>query len=74
MAWEVDTDRIDLCSCGKGKKRYVSESNDWNESRTYVYISCKECYEKALEYQSMRNKAPNFVKHDDSNYIYKENI
>lgn len=74
MSWEVMHDRIEQCECGKGHTRYVSEMNDWNDSRTREYIDCKECYEKYLEYKTKSFNCPNEAKHDYTEYIYVEKI
>ena len=74
MSWEVMCDEVKKCECGKGNIRYVSEMDDWSNSRTHEYIDCKECYEKYLEYQRKVNECPNIAKHDNTNYIYVNNI
>lgn len=74
MSWERITDRITKCECGKGKTRCIFEMDDWNNSRSYEYVDCKDCYEKSLEYQKKRNECPNPAKHDDTKYILVEKI
>lgn len=74
MSWETITDKVKECECGKGKVRYILEMDDWNDSRSEQYISCRECYEAALKHQDNSYKSPNPVKHDDTRYIYCEDI
>lgn len=74
MSWETMVDKVEKCQCGKGKTRYISESDDWNNYRSEEYISCKECYEAALKSQANSYNCPNPVKYDDTRYIYSENI
>lgn len=74
MSWDIITDRVRKCECGKGKSRYISEMDDWNNSRSVEYVDCKECYNKYKLYQLKRNKCGNFAKHDDTEYILVEKI
>lgn len=74
MSWETTVDKVEKCECGKGKIRQILRSDDWNNYESIEYISCKECYEAALKSQANSYKNPNPVKHDDTRYIYCENI
>ena len=74
MSWEVMSDKIGKCECGKGNTRYISEMDDWCNSRSYEYVDCKECYEKYLKYQAKRNSCHNEAKHDTTTYIYVKNV
>lgn len=74
MSWEVMQDETRKCDCGKGETRYISEMNDWNNSRSKEYITCNECYKLALISQANSNKCGNVAKHDDTTYIYRQYI
>ena len=51
MSWEFDYRDIYKCNCGKGYIVSESYSDDWNNSESYEYTDCKECYEKMKSYQ-----------------------
>lgn len=38
MSWEVMCDEVKKCECGKGHTRYISEMDDFSNSRSHEYI------------------------------------
>lgn len=72
MSWEVMSETVEKCECGKGTITDVLEMDDWNNSRSWSTINCKDCYEKALERKTKSNSCPNPVKHDTTKYFYVE--
>ena len=45
MSWTEDNRTQHACPCGQGTWVEVSESDDWNRSRTYAAINCATCRE-----------------------------
>lgn len=74
MSWDIMTNEVRKCECGKGKVRYISEMDDWNRIRSAEYIDCKECYNKYKLYQSKRNECGNVAKHDYTKCILVEKV
>lgn len=74
MSWDLMCNEIRKCDCGKGHIRYISKMDDWNRTKCTEYVDCKECYEKFLRYQSNTYSCSDRMKHDNTNYVYVENI
>lgn len=54
MSWDTISDNNYECPCGNGTYNVVTEMDDWNRIREYVYMNCVECkdrYQKKYFYK-----------------------
>jgi len=74
MSWEVMSDEIRSCNCGRGNIRHINKMDDWNRTKDTDYIDCKECYQKFLSSKNNSYSCPDRIKYDHTNYIYVNDV
>ncbi|MDQ0090537.1 hypothetical protein J2T12_003960 [Paenibacillus anaericanus] len=55
MSWDVISDNVYTCPCGKSTYEVTTEMDDWNSTREKVTMNCLECkdkYQKKYFYKS----------------------
>lgn len=72
MSWEVISETVEKCKCGKGVIVSIFEMDDWNNSRSTTSIDCKDCYKKVLDNKINSYNCNNSAKHDNTEYHYIE--